>query len=93
MKSNSLPWVSAPMRSASSVSRNVRVWLLGPYASTLILPFYLAVLRDETRTSAESARTTSQPADLVEFAVTRRKRLLVSAAIGPSRPAEYSVDG
>jgi hypothetical protein len=24
------------MRSASSVSRNVNVWLLGPYASTLI---------------------------------------------------------
>lgn len=37
VKSNSLPWVSAPIRSDSSVSRNVRVWLLGPYASTLIL--------------------------------------------------------
>lgn len=37
MKSNSLPCVSAPIRSVSSVSRKVRVWLLGPYASTLIL--------------------------------------------------------
>lgn len=37
VKSNSLPCVSAPIKSASSGSRNVRVWLLGPYASTLIL--------------------------------------------------------
>lgn len=36
VNSNSEPCVSAPIRSASSVSRNVSVCELGPYASTLI---------------------------------------------------------
>lgn len=36
MKSYSEPWVSAPSNSVSSVSKKVRVWELGPYASTLI---------------------------------------------------------
>lgn len=37
VNSNSDPWVSAPIRSDSSGSKNVSVWELGPYASTLIL--------------------------------------------------------
>lgn len=40
VNSNSEPCVSAPIRSASSVSRNVSVCELGPYASTLIFPWY-----------------------------------------------------
>lgn len=36
VNSNSDPWVSAPIRSDSSGSKNVSVWELGPYASTLI---------------------------------------------------------
>ena len=41
VKSNSDPWVSAPNKSVSSVSRKVRVCELIPYASTLILILYL----------------------------------------------------
>lgn len=40
VKSNSEPCVSAPMRSASSVSKKVSVCELGPYASTLMLSCY-----------------------------------------------------
>lgn len=41
VNSNSLPWVSAPIMSASSVSKKVRVCELGPYVSTLIVGLVL----------------------------------------------------
>ena len=71
VKSNSEPCVSAPRRSVSSVSKNVKVWELGPYASTLMFDtlqflkqdlhlFFSALMSTKVFTKSEKNRDFSQ---------------------------------
>lgn len=60
VKSHSEPWVSAPIRSVSSVSRNVSVCELGPYASTLIFTAYTTNNNDASTLISKSDHKTHQ---------------------------------